>query len=406
MASSTETPGQHWAALDGITVIDFTQALAGPYCAMMLGDMGADVIKIERPGSGDMSRGWGPPFLEGESAYFLSCNRNKRSLTLDISDNSGLDVIHQLLDKADVFLNNLPRASSLKKYGLDAQTWEERNPALVHCSITGFGRTGPYADRSGYDALAQAMSGTMAITGEPEGEPMRFPTAIADITAGIYALVGIMTALFVRERSGRGQVLDVSLLDSQMTWLSYVAANHFATGERSPRLGNLHPTIVPYQPFRASDKHFIVAVGSERLWSLFCEALGQADLQADPRFATNSNRLSHREQLVSLLQPVFLERDANHWVELFTSVGVPCGPINHVDEALAHPQVLARQMIVQLDHPLAGETSSLGCPIVMSTTPVSYRLSPPTLGQHTDSILKDLGYGCPEIAELRETGVV
>ena len=395
------------SVLEGITIIDFTQALAGPYCTMLLGDLGADVIKIERPGVGDQSRGWGPPFLEAESAYFLSCNRNKRSLTLNVASDEGQRIMHCLLESADVFINNLPRQSSLDKYGLDAITWRQRNPRLIHCSITGFGRTGPYANRGGYDVLAQAMSGTMALTGEPEGEPTRFPTAIADITAGVYALTGILGALRVRERTGEGQALVIALLDSQITWLSYVAANHFATGERPPRLGNLHPTIVPYQPFRARDKLFIVGVGSERLWQRFCRAVGlEETLMNDPRFATNTNRLAHREQLVSLLQPIFLQEDTAHWLKTLTAAGIPCSSINHVDEALNDPQVLARQMIVEIEHPLSGVVRSLGCPIVLSDTPVSYRLPPPLLGQHTEEILSGLGYDSADVDRLRAAAVV
>ena len=395
------------SVLEGITVIDFTQALAGPYCTMLLGDLGAEVTKIERPDVGDQSRGWGPPFLAGESAYFLGCNRNKRSLTLNVASDAGQHIMHRLLEQADVFINNLPRHSSLEKYELDAATWRQRNPRLIHCSITGFGRSGPYADRSGYDVLAQAMSGTMALTGEPDGAPMRFPTAIADISAGIYALIGILGALLVRERTGEGQTLDVSLLDSQITWLSYVAANTFATGERPPRLGNLHPTIVPYQPFRARDKFFIVGVGTERLWQRFCRALGIEDtVMNDARFASNTDRLLHREQLVALLQPIFLQHDADHWLEVLTAADIPCSPINHVDEALNDPQVLARQMIVELEHPLSGVVKSLGCPIVMSKTPVSYRRPPPLLGQHTEEILADLGYSAADVARLRGEGVV
>jgi len=387
--------------------MDFTQALAGPYCTMLLGDLGAEVIKVERPGEGDQSRGWGPPFLAGESAYFLGCNRNKRSLALNVATDEGQRIMHRLLEQADVFVNNLPRHSSLEKYSLDAATWRQRHPRLIHCSITGFGRGGPYADRSGYDVLAQAMSGTMALTGEPDGEPMRFPTAIADITAGIYALVGILGALLVRERTGEGQTLDVTLLDSQITWLSYVAANYFATGERPPRLGNLHPTIVPYQPFRARDKFFIVGVGTERLWQRFCQVLGiEETLMTDARFASNTERLAHREELVALLQSIFRQEEAGHWLEVLTAADIPCGPINHVDEALSDPQVLARQMIVELEHPLCGVVKSLGCPVVLSATPVSYRRPPPLLGQHTADILAELGYSAADVARLRAEGVV
>ena len=406
----TASPGdstERLSALEGITVIDFTQALAGPYCTMLLGDLGATVIKIERPGTGDQSRGWGPPFLGGESAYFLSCNRNKRSLALDVATDDGRRIMHRLLEHADVFVNNLPRQSSLDRLGLGGDVWRQRNARLVHCSITGFGRTGPYADRSGYDMLAQAMSGTMALTGAPDGEPMRFPTAIADISAGIYCIIGILGALLVRERTGQGQVLDVSLLDSQVTWLSYIAANYFATGKPPDRMGNLHPTIVPYQPFRAQDKHFIVAVGTERLWQHFCQALGYEEtLMNDPRFATNTARLLHREQLISLLQPVFLCENADHWIEKFTTADIPCSPISFVQETLSEPQVLHRDMIVQLEHPLSGSIRSIGFPVHLSDTPVTYRLPPPMLGQHTEEVLVELGYPLADIDRFRASGVV
>ena len=399
--------GTHPTALDGIRVIENAEALAGPYCAMYLGDLGAEVIKVERRETGDQTRGWAPPYIGGESAYFLGTNRNKRSITLDFTTPAGGEIMRRLIDGADVFITNIPRLSSMKKYGLDPESCLARNPRLIHCAVTGFGHSGPYAGRPGYDILIQGMSGTMALTGEPDDPPIRFPTALADMTGGVYALIGILAALFVRERTGRGQAIDVGLLDAQIGWLTNIAPNYFATGKRPPRLGNAHPNIMPYQPFRARDKWFIVAVGTERLWQRFCGVLGITDtLMNDPRFATNPARLQHRQQLVTLLEPIFLQRDADEWVRALETAEVPAGPINHVDETLNDPHVLARHMIVELEHPLAGLVKSLGFPVQLSATPASYRRPPPSLGQHTEEILRDLGYDAAQIARLREERVV
>ncbi len=393
--------------LDGIRVVDLTQALAGPYCTMMLGDLGADVIKVERPGSGDQSRGWGPPFLNGESAYFLSINRNKRGITLNLKKPAARAVMHRLIEQADVFVTNLPRQESRRKNGVDWETLSALNGQLIYCSITGYGMSGPYAGRGGYDVIAQGESGLMSITGEPDGGPMRYPIPIADVTTGIYSAFAIVTALYARERTGKGQFLDMALLDSQIAWLTNVAGAYFATGKRPPRLGNAHPNIVPYQPFRAKDKYFIVGVGSERLWQRFCAVLGiENTLMNDPRFATNRERLVHRHELIPLLEAIFANEDAETWVERFLEANIPSGPINFVDEALANPQALHRGVIVELEHPLIGKVRSLGNPLHLSDTPVSYRLPPPTLGQHTAEVLADVGYTPEEIARLQEEGAV
>ncbi len=393
--------------LDNVTVVDLTQALAGPYCTMMLGDLGADVIKVERPAEGDQSRGWGPPFLGSESAYFLSTNRNKRGMTLNLKETSAQEVMHRLIERADVFVINLPRRASRRENGVDWEALHALNSRLVYCSITGYGMTGPYAERGGYDVIAQGESGLMSLTGEVDGDPIRYPIPIADVTTGIYSAFAIVAALLARERTGEGQFLDMALLDSQISWLTNVGGNYFATGERPPRLGNAHPTIVPYQPFRARDKHFIVGVGTERLWEKFCAVLGLADtLTKDPRFATNSDRLVHRRELIAMLEEIFAREDADVWVERFVDVGIPSGPINFVDEALAHPQALHRGVIVELEHPLIGTVRSVGNPIHFSHTPITYRLPPPTLGQHTDEVLRELGYDEREISKLRETGAV
>lgn len=384
-----------------------TEAMAGPYASMMLGDLGAEVIKIERPGQGDMARGWGPPFAGGESGYFLSANRNKKSLTLNLKEARGQEVFHQLIARADIFLINQPRLDSLKRLGADYDTLSTRNPRLIYCAISGYGHTGPYAGRSGYDLAAQGEAGTMALTGEPDGPPVRYPVPISDITAGLYTTMSALTALYVRERSGRGQFIDVSLLDAQITWLTNLAGAYFVSGRRPSRLGNYHPQIAPYEVFQAADKAFLVAVGSERLWQSFCAAVGVAEtLGADPRYATNADRLAHRTALHAALEQVFATRPAAFWLEQMRAAGIPCGPINEIDETLADPHVLARGMVVGMEHPAAGDIRVLGNPMHLSHTPPTYRLPPPTLGQHTDEILAALGYSPVDIAALHESGVV
>lgn len=394
--------------LAGIKVVDLTQALAGPTCTMYLGDLGADVIKIEQPGSGDVSRGYGPPFLQDQSAYFLSTNRNKRSLALDYGKPAGLRIFHQLIDQADVFINNLPRQASLDKYGLSAEACLARNPRLIHVNITGFGRSGPYANRSGFDVVAQAMSGTMHATGEPGAPPMRFPVAMADISAGLFALISVLGALLARERTGQGQVIDVSLLETQMSWLSYLAGSYFTTGERPPKLGNQHPTITPYQPFKAGDDRWIIlAVGSERLWQRFCQVIGAGDALANhPLYATNPLRNKNRASLLQVLDPILASKPADEWLALMEAAEIPSGPINAVDEALNDPHVQARRMIVQMEHPSVGLFKSLAFPAHLSATPPTYRLPPPRLGEHSAEILAGLGYDAAAVAALVAEGVV
>lgn len=393
--------------LENIRVIDLTQALAGPYCTMLLGDMGAEVIKVEQPGSGDQSRTWGPPFVEGESTYFLSVNRNKKSLTLNLKSDQGREIMHRLLAHADVFITNLPRQSSRRKTGVDAETLLNLNPRLVYVSITGYGSTGPYAERSGYDLIAQSESGLMSVTGEPDGEPMRYPIPLSDMTTGIYAALGVMGALMTRQQTGRGQVLDLSLLESQSAWLAILASAYLNAGIEPRRLGNTHPNIVPYQVFRAKDKHIIVAVGTQRLWARFCQVLGIADtVMNDPRFATNTDRLANRQELVRILQGILHQREADYWLEALRAAQIPSGPINSVPETLEHPQLIERGFCVELEHPSAGMVQSLANPVNFSDTPVSYRLPPPVLGEHNQAILNDLGYTPQEIDALREQEVI
>ncbi len=377
-------------ALDDIRVIDLTEALAGPYCTMILGDLGADVIKVERPVVGDQARQWGPPFIGGESAYFLAVNRNKRSAAIDITGEDGQRIMRRLIECADVFVCNVRRVESLKKYGLDPETVRGLNPRIVYCSITGYGRTEPYAGRGGYDLVAQGEAGLMAATGEPDGEPMRFPVPIADMTTGVHAALGILAALFSREQTGAGQFLDLALLDSQLSWAPILAAGYFASGERPPRLGNVHANIVPYQVFRARDKYLIVAVGTDRLWAKFCDAIGlDAGAREDPRFATNPDRLAHRGELIPMLEAVFRQNEAEFWLARLRAADIPCGPINALDETLADPHVLARGMVVEMEHPV-GAIKMLGSPLHLSGTPVSYRRRPPLLGEHTEEVLNEI----------------
>jgi crotonobetainyl-CoA:carnitine CoA-transferase CaiB-like acyl-CoA transferase len=393
--------------LDDILIVDLSQALAGPYCTMLLGDMGAEVIKIEPPGSGDQSRGWGPPFVEGESTYFLAVNRNKKSLTLNLKSDQGQEIMHRLIARADVFIHNMPRQSSQRKTGVDAETLLDINPRLIYVSITGYGSSGPYAERPGYDLIAQGESGLMSITGEPEGEPMRYPIPLADMTTGLYTALGVVSALLARHRTGRGQVLDLSLLESQSAWLGILASAYLNAGEEPQRLGNIHPNIVPYQVFRARDKYIIVAVGTQRLWGRFCEVLGIAGTAMnDPRFATNADRLAHRQELVNMVQTILSQKEADHWLEALREAQIPSGPINSVPETLTHAQILERGFVVELEHPLAGWVKSLGNPVHFSDMPVSYRLPPPTLGEHNVAILGELGFASKEISALVERGVI
>jgi formyl-CoA transferase/CoA:oxalate CoA-transferase len=392
--------------LENIRIIDLTQALAGPYCTMLLGDMGADVIKIEQPGKGDQSRGWGPPFVEGESTYFLSTNRNKRSLTLNIKSAEGQEILHKLITTADAFVCNIPKKASRKRAGVDAETLRALNPRLIYCLISGYGSDGPYAEHAGYDMIAQGEAGLMSVTGEPDGGPMRYPIPVADIVTGMYSAMGILAALFKREKTGQGQVLDMTLLESQSAWLTMLASALMNGGKEPERLGNAHPNIVPYNVFKAQDKYIILAVGTEKLWGNFCNALGLEHLKQDARFAANANRVKHRAEMVAILNELFSTKPANYWLEKLKEAGIPAGPINTIADTLAHPQHQARNFIVELQHPAAGPVKSMGNPIRLSDMPVSYRLAPPMLGQHTHEVLIESGYNEPTIASYRRQGIV
>ncbi len=394
------------SALDGIKVIEHSTALAGPYCAQLLGDLGAEVIKIERPDGGDQARGWGPPFVGSESAYFLGSNRNKRGMTLDLSKAEGRQILHQLLERADVLIHNVPREATRQKLGLDEQTCRAINSKLIWASITGFGNSGPYAERAGYDIIAQGMSGTMHVTGEPDSPPMRFPTPMADLTAGIYTALAIVSALLAKERTGEGQAIDTALLDSQVTWLSNLASNYLTAGEPAQKLGNAHPSIVPYQPIPTADDWIIVAIGSERLWQSLVEVLAWPELGADPRFATNKDRLAHRDELVPMLADRFRQKGAKEWLQKLEGADIPAGPILKPEQILNEPHLLSRGMIVELEHPAIGVYRMLGNPMKFSKSPVSYRRPAPLLGEHNMEILSELGYRKDRIAQLQKTSVI
>jgi crotonobetainyl-CoA:carnitine CoA-transferase CaiB-like acyl-CoA transferase len=389
--------------LHGITVLDLTRVLSGPYCSMLLADMGARVIKVEQPGKGDDTRAWGPPFLDGESAYFLSINRNKESVTLDFKQPDGRAVLDRLIAKADVLVENF-RPGTLTKVNLDYASLAAAHPRLIYCSISGFGQTGPRRREAGYDAVMQGEGGLMSITGAAGGTPFRLGVAIADIVTGMFAAQGITLALYARERSGRGQAIDIAMLDSVVALLTYQAGICFATGAAPPRLGNRHPTIVPYETFSAADGDFVLAVGNDDQWRRFCQV---AALDEDARFATNRQRVTSYDELRPILAERLRTRTRAQWIEGLTAKGVPCGSVRDLAEVFADPQVAAREMIATLEHPIAGPLKLLGTPLRLSDTPGAIRTPPPMLGQHTEAVLtNDLGFTSEQVAALRAKGVV
>jgi len=379
-----------------------TEALAGPYCAMLLGDFGADVIKVEKPAGGDQSRNWGPPFVGSESAYYLAANRNKRSITLNYDHSLGAEALQRLLASADVFIANQPSLASLQKRGIDPESLCAKFPRLIYCSITGYGFTGPKAGMPGYDILAQAEAGVMSFTGEPGGGPMRYPVAIADMTCGMYAAMGILAALFAREKTSRGQFIDMALFDSQLTWLANAGSSYLNAGVSPQRWGNAHANIVPYEAYRGSDhKYFVVGVGTDALWKRFAQVINvQDDIGKDERFTTNALRIKNREILVPLLQNIFKQEPAARWLEKVAAAKIPAAPINTVAEAIEDKQTRARGLIVQIEHPTIGTAMSIANPIRFSNTPVSYRLPPPLLGEHTHEILQSLGYSANDVQAM------
>ncbi len=388
--------------LDGIQVVELTEAMAGPYCAMLLGDFGANVVKVERPGVGDQSRTWGPPFVGSESAYFLAANRNKRSITLNYDSPTGAKILRQLIAAADAFICNQPSLASLQRRGIDPATLRAKHPRLIYCAISGYGFAGRKAGQPGYDILAQAEAGVMSFTGEPDGGPMRFPIAIADMTTGIFAAMGILAALYARQRTGQGDFLDLALFDSQLTWLANIGSSYLNAGESPVRWGNAHPNIVPYQMFRGSDaRHFVVAVGTQPLWQRLLLVLElENELADDPRFATNADRIRHRDQLIPLLQRQLDARPCAEWLARFTAADIPAAPIQTVAEALNDPQALSRGLIVELEHPTLKLARSIANPIRSQAQPILYRFPPPLLGEHTRQILRELDYSDAELERV------
>lgn len=392
--------------LAGIRVIDLTEALAGPFCGMLLGDLGADVVKVERPGRGDQARGYGPPFVAGESAYFMSLNRNKRSITINLASPGGQEIIGRLLTHADVFLLNMPRRASWRKYGFDYDQVSARNPGIIFAAISGYGHSGPKAGAPGYDVIAQAEAGTMSLTGEPDGAPMRFPTPMADMTTGLYATIGILAALQARAQTGRGQLLDLALVESQVSWLTNLVPAYFFTGRLPERLGNAHPMLVPYRVYQARDMAFNVGVGTEALWQRFCQAIERPDLAEDARFQSNADRVRNRKELEPILDAHFAQNDAGEWLQRLRESRIPCGPVNTLADILSDEHFLARGGLKEMEHPLAGELRMLANPIHFSETPPTYERHPPLLSQHTEEVLAEAGYSAAEIATFQADGAL
>ncbi len=391
------------APLDGITVVDLTRVLSGPYCTMLLGDMGARVIKIEQPGKGDDTRAWGPPFVNGESAYFMSINRNKESVTLDFKQPDGRAILDRLVAKADVLVENF-RPRTLDKFGLDYGSLAPTYPRLVYCSVSGFGQTGPRSTQPGYDAVIQAEGGLMSITGPAEGPPYRLGVAIADIVSGMFAAYGVALALLARERSGRGQQVDLAMLDAVTALLTYQAGNYFATGHPPGRLGNRHPSIVPYEVFAASDGDFVVAVGNDEQWKKFSAAV---DLPPDDRFATNRQRVTQYEELRPIVAAQLRRRTRAYWIERLGAAGVPCGSVRNLKEVFDDAQVQAREMIARLPHRVGGTVQQIGVPVKLSATPGAVRTPPPMLGEHTEAVLhEDLNMTGDAIEALRRRAII
>jgi formyl-CoA transferase len=400
-------------SLNDIRILDMTRALAGPYCTMMLGDLGADVIKVERPDSGDETRGWGPPFVgkpygayPGESAYFIAANRNKRSLTVNIQSAEGQEIIRRLASICDMLIENY-RTGALDQRGLGYADLHGLNPGLIYCSISGYGRTGPFAAYPGYDAILQAEGGMMSITGPVDGPPSRVGIPIVDITSGMFAATAVLAALHAREITGKGQHVDVSLFDSHIALLANAASNYLVGGEPPRRLGNAHPNIAPYEAFSARDGSFVVGAANERLWGLLCDVLGRPDLRADSRFSTNADRVANRDTLIEELNEAFSQRDAEEWLADLVKAGLPCGRINAIPEVFAHPQAQAREMTLECQHPTAGPVRLPGFPYKLAQTPAEIRRPPPTLGEHTEDVLTGLLDYSPEaVRSLREKGAI
>lgn len=393
------------AALEGIRVIDLSRILAGPYCTMLLADYGAEVIKVEQVGAGDGTRQWGPPWVGDQSAYFLSANRNKKSITLDLKSDAGKEILKTLVAGADVVIENF-KVDTLKRMGLDYETLSTINPRLVFCSITGFGQTGPYRERPGIDFLIQAQGGIMSINGPVDGEPYKVGVAVTDVVTGLFSCNAILAALNHRHQSGKGQYIDVALLDAQVAWLVNIAHNYFATGEAPNRFGNAHPNIVPYETFPTADGHIAVGAISQPQFQRLCHMMGRDELANNERYQTNAGRVAHREELIAALQETFRKEKTAVWYERLLTIKIPVSPINDIPTILNDPQIAARQMVQQIEHPTAGMIDLLGPVAKLSETPATIRSAPPILGAHTNEILQALGYDATKIDQLRQERVI
>ena len=392
--------------LAGIRVLDLTRVVAGPYCSMFLGDLGAEVVKVEQPGAGDDTRGWGPPFAGGESAYYLSINRNKQSLTLDLKSKRAAEVLRELAKVADVIIENF-RPGTMERLGLGERELRALNPRLIYASLTGFGADGPMSDWPGYDLIVQAWGGLMSITGTPDGEPVKVGVAIIDLVAGLMLGKAITAALFAREKIGVGQRIDTSLLEAEVASLINVGSNYLIGGKIPTRWGNAHPNIVPYQNFKTSDGYLVIGVASEVIWRRFCRAIGRDDLSGDVRFANNSKRVENRADLIVLLSEIFLRRDNETWFKLLTEAEVPCAPVQGIDQVFQAPQVLHRDMLMEVEHPTAGKVRMAGIPVKFSVTPPSVRMPPPLLGEHNSAVLKNwLGMSAEAIEDLKREKIL
>jgi formyl-CoA transferase/CoA:oxalate CoA-transferase len=392
--------------LEDVTVLDLSHALAGPFCSTMLADFGAQVIKLEPAGAGDIARAWGPPLPGGETSYFVSLHRNKKGVEIDLKRPEGKDLFFRLVERCDVVLENY-RVGALARLGLGYEAAREKNPAIIYCSVSGFGQDGPYRDRAALDLILQAESGMISATGEAGGHGVRCGVSIADLTAGMYAAFGIMLALRVREKTGRGQAIDVSMLEGQLSLLGSMIGGYFADGEIPKPMGTAYKALLPYQTFRTKTRDLALAVGSEKLWAVFCPAIGCPELARDPRYRTNADRAKNRDTLIPKLQEVFLTRAYEEWETLLLAQGIPMGAINSIAEVVEHPQVVARQALVEMDHPRAGKVRMVGAPVRLSETPGSVRTPAPMLGEHTDLVLRELlGLGTEDIAALRAAGAI
>lgn len=392
--------------LDGVRVLDLTRVVAGPYCSMFLGDLGAEVVKVEQPGAGDDTRGWGPPFAGGESAYYLCINRNKQSLTLDLKSRRAVELLRGLAKVADVIIENF-RPGTMERLGLGEKELRAINPRLIYASLTGFGADGPMSDWPGYDLIVQAWGGLMSITGAPDGEPVKVGVAIIDLVAGLMLGKAITAALFAREKIGVGQRIDTSLLEAEVASLINVGSNYLVGGTVPARWGNAHPNIVPYQNFKTADGYLVIGVASEVIWRRFCAAVGREDIADDPRYANNSKRVENRAELIALLSALFVQRDNDTWFRLLTEAEVPCAPVQTIDQVFQAPQVLHRDMLMEIDHPTAGRVRMAGIPVKFSVTQASVRRPPPLLGEHSENVLKNwLGMSADAIDELKKEKIL